>query len=150
MWIFIFSLYQYSLRIPSLLCCSFSLLFFPRYTKLFQVSTLSVEWGLGTRGLRIIAAFWSFIPVEVNCNRSCAVIWWTLFQLPLARHRITCHLWSEHFFSPTQHLYSTLPRPHKWPDWFLVPKVAVFWNLCKTYFQIWFFIIWIVWKRSSC
>ena len=25
-----------------------------------------VEWGLGTRGLRIVAAFWTGIPVEVT------------------------------------------------------------------------------------
>ena len=25
-----------------------------------------VEWGLGTRGLRVLAAFWAGIPVEVT------------------------------------------------------------------------------------
>ena len=29
-------------------------------------SIKGVEWGLGTRGLRIVVAFWASIPVEVT------------------------------------------------------------------------------------
>ena len=27
---------------------------------------IEVEWGLGTRGLRMVAAFWAGIPVEIT------------------------------------------------------------------------------------
>ena len=59
---------------------------------------IGVEWGLGTRGLRMVAAFWAGIPIEITqkagvilrCRRG--VIGTPLVTLHIGTPLVTLHI----------------------------------------------------------